>query len=1418
MAFRDSLGLLKEGPAQGAGSGFKDSIGVLSEAPERVNALTMQEAPTSARPRQVNALTDMVPFDEAAFRKWFTNVALRTGITPAPDIHPVDFRKAYLAGAEPEMSDQGEYVWSPEFQKPMPAIPRQVSPETIAAPTVEQISPETIGDPLMDEAGRREAMRRTAEAEIEKRLDEMIKTPFVKEQQAMGQPEKEIEAELGGVQQPWVDPLDVATTAGGFTAKFALSKGATLTQAIGRSLAAAGPAAAMDIPIGTLVDQIAEDNPELALLTSIGLGLASGITVENLAERGLWKLTKTIAGKYPQEAKAVLSEDVLKKFKEGAPSETWTPEISEAQAAKMEKWKAKAAARTQATEAVEEVPFSRSGGSVEDLIISHTAPEKPFSDSIHILNPPKESALMRGPVSMGEAKGKSIQAGMEASAKQREAAVNTEDLLPWIAKKGGLQPTPELEDLAWTISAEGRKVRAPGVPPNFLRKNSEWAMDTLTQEAIDEGFLPKGSTQNDLFDAIEKDLGGYYGLGRRVKRASDIEDLTSDELAEQEMEYFTRTGRSALWMRPETITGPLGGVAAGFDREAYEKDGTISLDPKKALIGAFAGVAGGAALPKVRSLGNKIANAWDRKVAEPFINMAKDTANGLIVHEDLRRMLGMGRSKAFQDLMREYQREVQGTWQKAVEIGKELQAVAPTAAEQKRLMQVIKGSITANKEMAEKAQKVGGLFEKLRENLKEHNLLEYSRFDKLTRKERARLRELSSMPDPATVKDFGELKRMAQDLGMTPKKGLTRDQLVSDIQKEIEFNRGRLNDYYHFGSAEEYAPIYYQKQEGLSPAQRKVLEDEINNLKVKSRRGNPEGQQDLEALISRLEGMLGEGAEARKVQRATHKALNKSYAHQRLEMPIEVQRMLGLIEEAPFPVAKGLGVQMSDLRKARLFQDIADQPGWTIRKTRGVDVPANFKLIEDERFGPLNNLHVRKDIWEDLKEVEEWRGWFTQNWDKALAWFKYGKVVINPSSVARNFYSNVILAYLGDVSPTDAKTWSKAFKAVTRGDKDRWYGEAKNWGLLNNTFYSSEIGKLRDELESVRDPSKLKDWIRKAMSAPGDLYQGVEELGKMAVFIKARESGMDVDQAARKAEKYLFSYQDIPPWVKHMKRWVSPFFTFTYKAVPLFAEMAIRKPHKVAAIMAAMYGMEEYSRRKLGLSDDEAEKERALLPEWQQRRQPPVIGPHTHVLMPFKDQWGDNLYLDLSYILPYGNLAEKWGQSALPLSDILPSNPLFQMAATIMTNREPFTGRPVYNEVLDSAGKIAAKYLEYSWREIAPSMAPGGYGWNKVKTGLMNTLTDKKVLDWADRPIELQTALLSSVLGIKMSPANTDKLKEFELSERKKIIRSIRQERYRLKGRYEKNELDGEEYTEEVKKLQDLQRSLMLQKREETGL
>ncbi len=80
----------------------------------------------------------------------------------------------------------------------------------------------------------------------------------------------------------------------------------------------------------------------------------------------------------------------------------------------------------------------------------------------------------------------------------------------WIATMGGLRTNDvsfkgELQRIMQ--GTNGR--RAKGFPPGFLRKDSSWGMDTLADEAINDGFIPTGAQDVDLFEAIQADATGY---------------------------------------------------------------------------------------------------------------------------------------------------------------------------------------------------------------------------------------------------------------------------------------------------------------------------------------------------------------------------------------------------------------------------------------------------------------------------------------------------------------------------------------------------------------------------------------------------------------------------------------------------------------------------------------------------------------------------------------------------------------------------------------------------------------------------------------------------------------------------------------------------------------------------------------------
>lgn len=106
-------------------------------------------------------------------------------------------------------------------------------------------------------------------------------------QQALGAPEKETEAELGGLQEPDVDPVSAAAGAAGSTYRMALSAGERLFPLLTRSVVNATTAAVTEVPIGQATAKIKERYPAMALPFSVLTGMMTGTTIEGAVEKGV---------------------------------------------------------------------------------------------------------------------------------------------------------------------------------------------------------------------------------------------------------------------------------------------------------------------------------------------------------------------------------------------------------------------------------------------------------------------------------------------------------------------------------------------------------------------------------------------------------------------------------------------------------------------------------------------------------------------------------------------------------------------------------------------------------------------------------------------------------------------------------------------------------------------------------------------------------------------------------------------------------------------------------------------------------------------------------------------------------------------------------------------------------------------------
>jgi hypothetical protein len=488
---------------------------------------------------------------------------------------------------------------------------------------------------------------------------------------------------------------------------------------------------------------------------------------------------------------------------------------------------------------------------------------------------------------------------------------------------------------------------------------------------------------------------------------------------------------------------------------------------------------------------------------------------------------------------------------------------------------------------------------------------------------------------------------------------------------------------------------------------------------------------------------------------------------------------------APERVLKGLSEETHDAEMMRMFVKISKRPEWAVdagtweeimagekKGSPGVDY-SRFKPMpaSSDKLGPLAGMMVDPGIFDDINQAVEQRGDVLKVYDELLSLWKTGKVVWNPASQCRNIMSGFILADMGDLSVLRVDVYAKA--AMELKNKGRVYTELMDRGVLGSEWAGAEISAFLDEAAALRknDGSMLAAagrLLRKLADAPARSYQGIEQFFKIALYLHGTQRGMTSEQAAMHAEKWAFNYDKIPPAIRWAKRWYSPFITFTYKAMPRMAEVAVRKPWKMVKYVMLYKVVEEITRRLRGESDDEVEREKKVLPDYM--RQSVLPGMLNYIRVPVGDKYGRAKYMDLSYILPWGDVGEMWGQANLSIVPraFMPSHPLYITIAEVGFDEVMFTGEPLSKEWYDKSDYAKAIATQI-WRQAMPSLA-GSYSWNK----LMSAFYGEK--DWAGRDRSIGEAVFDVFFGIKLRSIDYAEQLEWRISEQQSALYELRRD------------------------------------------
>ena len=419
--------------------------------------------------------------------------------------------------------------------------------------------------------------------------------------------------------------------------------------------------------------------------------------------------------------------------------------------------------------------------------------------------------------------------------------------------------------------------------------------------------------------------------------------------------------------------------------------------------------------------------------------------------------------------------------------------------------------------------------------------------------------------------------------------------------------------------------------------------------------------------------------------------------------PTEVYRTaIGAIEDLAYPYVKRSAQLIRTVETARFFTTISENPAWFsgVRKAGFRQMPETLN-----RYGPLAGKWVQDNIARDILSTTDplMQSQLMQTWMKGLGAWKYGKVVLNPGTQSRNLWSNLLLSDFSGVDVTQQPAYLiRAIREMKRGG--RGYVDLRNAGGLGREYVGGELDGMLRSVESLAPGESILSLaftpVRAAAAGAGTIYQKTEQAFKLARFLWARDQGQTVAEAAAGSETWLFNYSKVSPALKLIRQLPlgSPFVTFSAKVLPRIIETAIKEPWRIAKYQILFNSLENETKRRYGLTDRELARLKSSNPGYA-------------IVLPVKDAQGNFYVLDLSYLLPWGNIME--------MGTVTPFLPAaFSVGGPAVTALEAASGIDFYKKKLG---------MPHEFREVNKGLptgfTPAQATVNQVVRGLLPALT-----------------------------------------------------------------------------------------------
>lgn len=314
-----------------------------------------------------------------------------------------------------------------------------------------------------------------------------------------------------------------------------------------------------------------------------------------------------------------------------------------------------------------------------------------------------------------------------------------------------------------------------------------------------------------------------------------------------------------------------------------------------------------------------------------------------------------------------------------------------------------------------------------------------------------------------------------------------------------------------------------------------------------------------------------------------------------------------------------------------------------------------------------------------------------------------------------------------------------------------------------------------------------------------DNYRSLDILGKTAAAHWALDQGMDLTTSLRFADKALFNYAQVPPAVDFLRRnGIVPFASFSYFATSAFARGLWSKPAQISGIGKSI--------RALNAIDPQSQELRKAAPEWQKG--------FSQVFLPLTDRHGRKHVLDLTYLLPFGDIITASEGISGPAQLLQQQTSFATFVTDLLRNQNSFTGQPIapperlVGKSDEMAQKAATAYIDYVYRFAMPTWMPSIFPWDaksqKITQGGQFFKTWEEVIagrpDVFGRKKAWWQAAMAEPFGFKVRPFDLNQERTRRAKDYQGDVRAIQDQMKKVAG---DRELDMEEKREIISDLKD---------------